>query len=117
MEHATSDGTFGENLAYAMSSSQDFRTDFDTTPTTRWYQEILDYDFSAPGFGEKTGHFTQVVWKASTKMGCGTASDGPNVYVTCRYSPAGNLMGAFPDNVLPLNEGESLPKADEPAEP
>jgi len=33
MEHAVSDGAFGENLAYAMSSSRDFRTDFDTTPT------------------------------------------------------------------------------------
>ena len=33
MEHAVSDGTFGENLAYAMSSSQDFRTDFYTAST------------------------------------------------------------------------------------
>lgn len=33
MENAVSDGTFGENLAYAMSSSQDFRTDFYTAST------------------------------------------------------------------------------------
>lgn len=117
MEHATSDGTFGENLAYSMSSSQDFRTDFDTTATQRWYDEIKDFDFSKPAWNEKTGHFTQVVWKASTKLGCGTASDGPNVYVTCRYSPAGNMMGAFPDNVLPLTDGSAAPAPSEPAQP
>lgn len=111
MEHATRDalGTQGENLAYAMSSSNDFRVNFDTTPTDRWYSEIKDYDFSNPGFKQKgvVGHFTQVVWKSTTKLGCGTASDGPNVYVTCRYDPGGNMMGAFADNVQPLLGGAS----------
>ena len=106
------DGTFGENLAWSMSSSRDFRTDLDTTATARWYSEIKDYDFSKPGFGYNTGHFTQVVWKSSTKLGCGTASDGPTVYVTCRYKGAGNMMGAFPDNVLPLTDGSGAPADD-----
>merc|ERR1719327_622481 len=90
-----------------MSSSNDFRVNFDTTPTDRWYSEIKDYDFSNPGFKPNVGHFTQVVWKSTTKLGCGTASDGPNVYVTCRYDPGGNMMGAFADNVQPLLGGAS----------
>jgi len=53
-----------------------------------------------------TGHFTQVVWKGSQQLGCGVAScpaiPGGTFYV-CRYVPAGNVQGAFPNNVTPAN--------------
>ncbi|WP_406276833.1 CAP family protein [Nocardia sp. NBC_00881] len=39
--------------------------------TRMWYDEIKDYDFNDPGFRFATGHFTQVVWKASTRLGIG----------------------------------------------
>ena len=42
--------------------------------TDLWYNEINSYDFGSPGYSESTGHFTQVVWKASTKLGIGKAS-------------------------------------------
>ncbi|KAJ3272910.1 hypothetical protein HDV01_005107 [Terramyces sp. JEL0728] len=35
------------------------------------------------------GHYTQIVWKESTQVGCGRK----NGYVTCNYSPAGNILG------------------------
>jgi len=58
-----------------------------------WYNELTNpgYDFAAPGFDSGTGHFTQVVWVASTSLGCGV-KDG---WVCCRYSPAGNVDGEF----------------------
>lgn len=65
-----------------------------------WYDEVTNpgYDFENPGFDSGTGHFTQVVWKGSTKLGCGVSG----VYVVCRYcETAGNMEGAFPENVLP----------------
>lgn len=73
-----------------------------------WYDEIKDYNFSQPGFSAATGHFTQVVWKSSTRLGCGMAQGtkvlGGNTYkayyVTCHYGPAGNMQGQFPVNVL-----------------
>jgi hypothetical protein len=34
------------------------------------YKESQAYDFNAPGFSSATGHFTQVVWKASARLGC-----------------------------------------------
>lgn len=80
-----------------------------------WYAELGSYDFSNPGVVKNgtIGHFTQVVWKATTSLGCGTASslnptpfiyEGNSYnfyeyYVVCRYSPAGNLDGAYGDNV------------------
>ena len=71
-----------------------------------WYNEVSAYSFASPGFSSSTGHFTQVVWKGSVKLGCGYATCGASfaiangVFVVCRYSAAGNMQGAFATNVL-----------------
>lgn len=67
-----------------------------------WYDEIKDYNFDNPGHFGGTGHFTQVVWVASQEMGVAKAGEGSGTqYVVARYSPAGNLMGHYPENVKP----------------
>ncbi|MCL7039876.1 hypothetical protein MKW94_027094 [Papaver nudicaule] len=47
--------------------------------------------------GTKCEHYTQVVWSASTGLGCYrvTCTNG-NVLVVCSYSPAGNIAGQRP---------------------
>ena len=71
------------------------------------YDEIKDYNFTDPtkSTGKVTGHFTQVVWKASTKLGIGkgTGKKGSMAcnYVVARYAPAGNIRGEYKANVLP----------------
>jgi uncharacterized protein YkwD len=42
------------------------------------------------------GHYTQIVWKTTKQVGCGTASAGNSVYMVCRYSPPGNYNGQSP---------------------
>jgi uncharacterized protein YkwD len=42
------------------------------------------------------GHYTQMVWKNTTAVGCALASNGHTDYLVCRYSPAGNIMGQHP---------------------
>eukprot|EP00111_Clytia_hemisphaerica_P015714 TCONS_00046413-protein len=79
------------------------------------YSEALNpgYSFDKPSIAG-TGHFTQVVWKESTKLGCGAAKASRNgmegYYVCCRYSPAGNMMGNEKENVKELIEGLSFNK-------
>ncbi|KAF5900737.1 Golgi-associated plant pathogenesis-related protein 1-like, partial [Clarias magur] len=48
-------------------------------------------------------HFTQVVWKSTTEVGVGLASDEKTVIVVGQYKPAGNITneGYYMDNVLP----------------
>lgn len=70
--------------------------------TDMWYDEIRKYNFRRQGFSMETGHFTQVVWKGSTRLGCGVAiSNGNSFWGVGHYSPAGNVMGQFEKNVSP----------------
>jgi hypothetical protein len=43
------------------------------------------------------GHYTQLVWGQTERLGCGmaTCADGSQVWV-CRYDPAGNYAGDMP---------------------
>ena len=40
-------------------------------PALQYSQEEPYYNWNLPGFAEKTGHFTQLVWKETTQVGCG----------------------------------------------
>lgn len=65
-------------------------------------QEAQDYNYSRPGFSEQTGHFTQLVWKDTTTVGCGRRLCGTRGwYLVCEYWPRGNVVGEFSDEVDP----------------
>lgn len=38
-------------------------------------------------------HYTQVIWPATTRIGCALASNARSDYLVCRYSPKGNVDG------------------------
>ncbi|KAJ7988144.1 hypothetical protein DPEC_G00320570 [Dallia pectoralis] len=67
-----------------------------------WYKGIEQYDFSSPGFKKGAGNFTQMVWKSSTHVGVGLATNGLGRFITVAFfDPAGNVSnpGYFHDNV------------------
>jgi hypothetical protein len=106
---------WGENLA--MSTESSFTTDTLTNFVQMWYEEVVDADWTDAGIVPKVyaslnecqspdsekcqiGHYTQVVWAATTHVGCGVAQCGDGwlmgaggVYLVCKYSPPGNLGG------------------------
>ncbi|HMH20305.1 MAG TPA: CAP domain-containing protein [Puia sp.] len=42
------------------------------------------------------GHYTQVIWKGTSSVGCAVASNGKTDFLVCRYSPPGNIEGEKP---------------------
>uniref|UniRef100_A0A171B052 Antigen-5-like protein n=1 Tax=Triatoma infestans TaxID=30076 RepID=A0A171B052_TRIIF len=70
-----------------------------------WFREVKLYTFGN-GFSSETGHYTQLVWANTAKLGCGYSyykqidEDGVTAwyagYLVCNYSPAGNYIGEDP---------------------
>ncbi len=109
-EHSTSTqrNSAGENLFVYYTTGTIGATALADKGVSSWYNEVSQYNYKNPGFSSATGHFTQLVWKSSAQLGCGVAQ-GKKVlnstnfnayYVVCRYNPAGNVQGLFPQNVL-----------------
>lgn len=80
---------YGENLAWASHPKVH-------TMVHDWYSEVK---YSSKGkvhnFGMHTGHYTQLVWKGTHKIGCGMKKNTLN----CQYWPRGNYAGRFGKNV------------------
>lgn len=83
--------------------------------TNQWYNDEMvnwgSYGAENPPSSQPLGdfgHFTQVVWKSSTKVGCATVQcpagsvlSFPAWYTVCNYNPPGNFGGRYGENVLP----------------
>lgn len=45
-----------------------------------------------------------MVWNSTTELGCGLAiTDEYKAYAVCNYSPQGNNVGHYQENVFPLS--------------
>ncbi|EJD44100.1 PR-1-like protein, partial [Auricularia subglabra TFB-10046 SS5] len=86
---------YGENLA---AGTGDYKP---IDGVAGWVAEAPEYNPSNP----IPSHFTQVVWKSSTEVGCAwtecpagsifDASYGPAKFHSCMYGPPGNYVGDF----------------------
>ncbi|CAK7210984.1 hypothetical protein SEUCBS140593_001014 [Sporothrix eucalyptigena] len=96
---AHSGGPYGENIAVGFQSVHG--------AVDAWGDERSLYNYNDPGFSEATGHFTQLVWKNSTTVGCGRKlcggkADGEKStgwFLVCEYWPRGNIIGQFAQEV------------------
>ena len=59
----------------------------------RWFRRGRFPQVSATGNWIQIGHYTQMIWPGSVRVGCAVRSSARNDYLVCRYSPAGNVMG------------------------
>lgn len=92
----------GENLYWAGSYAPVPRTAH--AAVQAWYREVDEYAFDDPGFSHDTGHFTQLVWKDTTRLGAARVSGaGPTwneTYIVFAFEEPGNYSGQFRRNVL-----------------
>ncbi|WP_051341192.1 pathogenesis-related family 1 protein [Azospirillum halopraeferens] len=92
MEHSSGSG-YGENLAWASGATMSPRE-----VVERWAAERRHYDYAANACapGEVCGHYTQVVWDSTRRVGCGKATCGREEVWVCNYDPPGNIIGRKP---------------------
>lgn len=82
----------------------------------RWDDPLGSYHRGQQDFSKAVGHFTQVVWKSTTKLGCGVHACDGYQYFVCRYGEEpGNWNvdnpGVLDANVPPLvKQGLVAPK-------
>ena len=48
---------------------------------------------STTGRWEDVGHYTQIIWPTSVRIGCAVRSSAAYDYLVCRYGQAGNVFG------------------------
>ncbi|WP_407667475.1 CAP domain-containing protein [Myxococcus dinghuensis] len=102
-EHNSDRGNHGENITAATPDSL-------TTQgvVQGWSSEAKDYDYATNrcADGEQCGHYTQVVWRDTKRVGCATQTCTTHSpfgarfptwqFWVCNYAPPGNYVGQKP---------------------
>lgn len=59
----------------------------------RWFRPGTFPNISRTGSWEDVGHYTQMIWPTTRRVGCALASNARADYLVCRYSGLGNFDG------------------------
>ncbi len=91
MEHRT-DTNYGENLFW--SSGFPFNP---VEVVNSWGSEKDEYHDEVVGQSNAVvGHYTQIIWRTTTEVGCAAFQCDEQFLVVCNYNPAGNWVGQHP---------------------
>ncbi|CAN6251525.1 unnamed protein product [Urochloa humidicola] len=89
-------GPYGENLFWGSAGANWTAAD----AVSSWVAEKRSYNCSDNSCGGASvcGHYTQVVWANTTRVGCATVTcDGrKGTFIVCEYDPPGNFVGQRP---------------------
>jgi uncharacterized protein YkwD len=93
-----SSNEYGENLYVSTAQNEGVRA------VESWANEASDFNYDTNQCRDMCGHYTQIVWRDSTRVGCGYADCNPVTGASfdsgrlwvCNYDPPGNWMGERP---------------------
>lgn len=84
---------YGENISWFSAAPDTY-----AEGVTLWNDEKKYFKYKAIGNDwAKTGHYTQVIWKNTQRVGCGGAFGASGAFFfVCNYDPPGNYLGQKP---------------------
>jgi uncharacterized protein YkwD len=92
--HSQERGGAGENLWLGTSGYFSHNQMVDSWGEEKKYFKSGNFpNVSSTGNWADVGHYTQMVWRNTTEVGCAIASAGGNDILVCRYAPTGNYIG------------------------
>jgi hypothetical protein len=84
----------GENLWMGSHAAFSFETMVGGWASEkRFFRPGIFPNNSTTGNWEDVGHYTQMIWPGTTRVGCALASTARTDYLVCRYAGAGNIDG------------------------
>lgn len=88
-----SDFGFGENLWKGTSGAFSIEEVIDS-----WASEKKDYDYknNKCNPGTMCGHYTQMIWETTSKVGCAKITCDDSTIWVCEYDPPGNWIDKKP---------------------
>ena len=92
---AKTKGVWGENILYGKVPVSQALYD----ASRMWYNDVKTYNYSKP----VANHFTQMVWRNTTSLGCAFKKCNGTTFLVCRYYKPGNVVGQFKKNVFPCS--------------
>ena len=95
-EHAAFDDRFGNGENLWRGTRGRFPVSFmlgTFVEEKRYFRKGQFPDVSTTGNWMDVGHYTQIIWPATTEVGCAMASNASDDYLVCRYAPTGNVNG------------------------
>ncbi|KAL2502302.1 CAP superfamily protein [Forsythia ovata] len=93
LEH--SNGPYGENIFWGSGNGW-----MPANAAMAWVSERRWYNYwsNSCAYGKECGHYTQIVWRDTRKIGCARVicNGGKGVFMICNYDPPGNYIGEKP---------------------
>ncbi|OWM65896.1 pathogenesis-related protein PR-1-like [Punica granatum] len=90
-----SNGPYGENIFWGSGNGWN-----PAQAVTTWVSERRWYNYwrNTCSRGQMCGHYTQIVWKGTRRLGCAvvTCYGGRGTFMICNYDPPGNYIGQRP---------------------
>lgn len=84
----------GENLWMGTAGAYTQKDMVDSWGSEKQYYQHETY-LKVPPAGV-VGHYTQIIWRNTTRVGCGIASFSGQEVLVCQYDPPGNWVGQRP---------------------
>lgn len=88
LEISGEDSYIGENIAWTSGTYNDYAQ----SGVDLWWREYNDYDYELDACSDECGHFLQMAYADTNRLGCGVTTgcdfgSGPGSYLVCNYAP------------------------------